>query len=207
MAALTDFIGLKKTSNLAAWPKSFDRNNRFPLDSTEQFETYAEAVTYSTTSAIAYVGQIIFVCWQDAAKTTPSLKHYKIVEVSAEFPDGLVEFGNGGGGSLSEYVKKSEITTTLADYIDGDDGLLAKEDNDTVTRKLYLSDFINGEVEDNAVYGINKYTDGKSASLSKLTLKSFLPAESTDEGKVIAVDSNGNYTLSEVEIKWKEYNE
>lgn len=204
MANLVDFIKLENAT--AAFASTFDRANAIPIDKTSVIETYSQAKTYASSSPIAYIGQILFVCWKDDAKTESLLKHYKVVAVSTECPDGLEEFG--GAGSLSNYVKKSEITTTLADYIDGDDGLLAKEDDDTITRKLYLSDFTNGgEIEDNAVYGINKYTDGKSASLSKLTLKSFLPAESTDEGKVITVDNNGDYTLSEVEIKWKEYNE
>lgn len=75
------------SKNLLVWVKAMSRGQALPLDASEVYSTYAEAVNYASTSAIAYPGQTIKALRDDGKYHTyilqPSEAGYVLEEVGA----------------------------------------------------------------------------------------------------------------------------
>lgn len=78
------------SKNLLVWVKSMSRGQALPLDSSEIFNTLAEAETYALTSAIAYPGQTIKVLQEDG-------KYHSYVLQPSDTGYALGEIEAGGG--------------------------------------------------------------------------------------------------------------
>lgn len=85
-----------ESKNLLVWVKAMSRGKGLPLDASEVYETYAEAQTYATGSAIAYPGQTIKAKLADGKYHSytlqPSDSGYTLEEIGAIKEEDLKQY-------------------------------------------------------------------------------------------------------------------
>lgn len=110
------------SKNLLVWVKAMSRGQALPLDASEVYNTFAEAETYASSSAIAYPGQTVKAKLEDG-------KYHTYILQPSEAGYVLEEVGAVDESDLKQYVQVVETLPTTGQiqgvlYINNTDGCI-----------------------------------------------------------------------------------
>ena len=107
-----------------SWGLSFDRNGKFPLDTSSLYFTLAEAQEYATNGSAAYIGQILSVVENGTASAyvieNAAGKLQKIGEVNISGVDGLEELLASKQDAIpGKSLSTEDFTTAFKEKLEG----------------------------------------------------------------------------------------